>query len=97
MLTSPFVVSVFYTQDEASITAAYAKRQCIEYAKACNFSSLSYFFLILILKLGMLGTSVLYGSGDNGVAGLSGLCVAPSSSSFFYFRVSKLLLTGYFS
>ena len=43
-------------------------------------------------QLGMLGTSVLYSSGDNGVAGSSGLCLNASGSSIF---ISTLLfLTG---
>ena len=58
ILTPPFVVSTSYGQDEASVTAAYAARQCAEYA-----------------KLGMLGTTVLYSSGDNGVAGNGGVCL----------------------
>ena len=51
-------MSVSYGQDEASVTAAYANRQCTEYG-----------------KLGMMGTTVLYSSGDDGVAGNSGLCL----------------------
>jgi len=58
IIAPPFVVSVSYGQDEASVTAAYANRQCTEYA-----------------KLGMLGTSVLYSSGDDGVAGGGDLCL----------------------
>jgi len=58
IVAPPFVVSVSYGQDEASVTAAYANRQCTEYA-----------------KLGMMGTSVLYSSGDDGVAGGGGLCL----------------------
>ncbi|KAF5315002.1 hypothetical protein D9619_007273 [Psilocybe cf. subviscida] len=53
-----FVVSVSYGQDEASVTPAFANRQCTEYA-----------------KLGMLGTTVLYSSGDDGVAGGGGVCL----------------------
>ncbi|TBU54464.1 subtilisin-like protein [Dichomitus squalens] len=58
ILTPPFVTSTSYGQDEASVTAAYAQRQCTEYA-----------------KLGMLGTTVLYSSGDDGVAGGGGVCL----------------------
>ncbi|KAF8158459.1 subtilisin-like protein [Crassisporium funariophilum] len=54
----PFVVSVSYGQDESSVTAKFAQRQCTEYA-----------------KLGMMGTSVLYSSGDDGVAGGGGVCL----------------------
>ncbi|KII91002.1 hypothetical protein PLICRDRAFT_684337 [Plicaturopsis crispa FD-325 SS-3] len=54
----PNVVSVSYGQDESSVTAAYAQRQCAEYG-----------------KLGMLGTTVLYSSGDDGVAGGNGVCL----------------------
>lgn len=57
----PFVVSVSYGQDEASVTAKFANRQCTEYA-----------------KLGMLGTTVLYSSGDDGVAGGGGVCLTAS-------------------
>ncbi|OBZ71486.1 Tripeptidyl-peptidase SED1 [Grifola frondosa] len=58
IIAPPFVVSVSYGQDEASVTPAYAARQCAEYA-----------------KLGMMGTTVLYSSGDDGVAGNGGLCL----------------------
>lgn len=58
IVAPPFVVSVSYGQDEASLTAAYAQRQCAEYA-----------------KLGLLGTTVLYSSGDDGVAGGGGGCI----------------------
>lgn len=58
IVAPPFVVSVSYGQDEASVTAAYAQRQCAEYA-----------------KLGLLGTTVLYSSGDDGVAGGGGACI----------------------
>ncbi|KAF8964244.1 Pro-kumamolisin, activation domain-containing protein [Flammula alnicola] len=58
IIAPPFVVSVSYGQDEASVTAAFANRQCTEYA-----------------KLGMLGTTVLYSSGDDGVAGGGGVCL----------------------
>jgi len=71
IVAPPFVVSVSYGQDEASVTPTYANRQCIEYA-----------------KLGMLGTSVLYSSGDDGVAGAGNLCLdskgqpAPGGTAF---------------
>ena len=45
IVAPPFVVSVSYGQDEASVTAAYAMRQCTEYAKAGTSCSLSYFSL----------------------------------------------------
>lgn len=51
------MVSTSYSQDESSLTAAYAQRQCAEYG-----------------KLGLLGTTILYSSGDNGVAGNGGFC-----------------------
>ncbi|KAI1788899.1 subtilisin-like protein [Ganoderma leucocontextum] len=63
ILTPPFVVSTSYGQDESSVTAAYAQRQCTEYA-----------------KLGMLGTTVLYSSGDDGVAGNGGVCLDGSGN-----------------
>ncbi|KAH0586015.1 hypothetical protein H2248_007292 [Termitomyces sp. 'cryptogamus'] len=58
IIAPPNVVSVSYGQDEASITAASAMRQCQEYA-----------------KLGLMGTSVFYSSGDDGVAGNGGVCL----------------------
>ena len=51
-------MSTSYGQDEASVTRAYAQRQCTEYA-----------------KLGLLGTTVRYSSGDDGVAGNDGICL----------------------
>ena len=45
IITPPFVVSVSYGQDEASVTAKYANRQCTEYAKVGTSCSLSYFSL----------------------------------------------------
>ena len=47
------------------------------------------FFVILLsllhefLQLGMLGTSVLYSSGDDGVAGGNGLCLNSEGLSIF--------------
>ncbi|KAI0256021.1 subtilisin-like protein [Lactifluus subvellereus] len=58
IIAPPKVVSISYGQDEASLTAAYAERQCKEYG-----------------KLGMMGTTVLYSSGDFGVAGNGGVCL----------------------
>ncbi|THH07970.1 hypothetical protein EW146_g9146 [Bondarzewia mesenterica] len=58
IIPPPNVVSISYGQDESTITAASAMRQCTEYA-----------------KLGMMGTTVLYSSGDNGVAGNGGVCL----------------------
>ncbi|KAI0072201.1 hypothetical protein K474DRAFT_1605557 [Panus rudis PR-1116 ss-1] len=58
IIAPPNVVSVSYGSDESSVTAAYAQRQCAEYA-----------------KLGMMGTTVLYSSGDDGVAGNGGVCL----------------------
>ena len=40
IIAPPFVVSVSYGQDEASVTAKYANRQCTEYAKV----SISFLF-----------------------------------------------------
>ncbi|TFK40518.1 subtilisin-like protein [Crucibulum laeve] len=54
----PSTVSISYSQDESTVTPAFANRQCQEYA-----------------KLGMMGTSVFYSSGDNGVAGNGGVCL----------------------
>ncbi|KAF9474020.1 subtilisin-like protein [Pholiota conissans] len=58
IIKPPNVVSISYGQDEATASAAYANRQCTEYA-----------------KLGMLGTSVVYSTGDDGVAGFSNVCL----------------------
>ncbi|KAF8817086.1 subtilisin-like protein [Phlegmacium glaucopus] len=58
IIKPPNVVSISYGQDEATATAAFANRQCQEYA-----------------KLGMMGTSVIYSSGDDGVAGFGGVCL----------------------
>ena len=48
---------------QATVTAAFANRQCTEYA-----------------KLGMMGTSVLYSSGDDGVAGFGDVCLLPNGT-----------------
>ncbi|KAH7872402.1 subtilisin-like protein [Lentinula edodes] len=58
ILAPPFVVSTSYGQDESTITAFSATRQCNEYG-----------------KLGLMGTTILYSSGDNGVAGNGGVCL----------------------
>ncbi|KAK7001799.1 serine protease S53 [Favolaschia claudopus] len=58
IIPPPHTVSVSYAQDEVTISAASAMRQCTEYG-----------------KLGMLGTSVFYSSGDDGVAGNGGVCL----------------------
>ncbi|KAG6829789.1 hypothetical protein H0H92_003444 [Tricholoma furcatifolium] len=55
IIAPPNVVSTSYGQDEVTITAKSAMRQCTEYA-----------------KLGLLGTSIFYSSGDTGVAGDDG-------------------------
>ncbi|KAJ6555036.1 subtilisin-like protein [Mycena vulgaris] len=58
IIPPPHTISVSYAQDEQTITAASANRQCTEYG-----------------KLGLMGTSVFYSSGDNGVAGNGGVCL----------------------
>ncbi|TFK74739.1 subtilisin-like protein [Pluteus cervinus] len=58
IITPPNVVSVSYGQDESTVTAPFAFRQCLEYG-----------------KLGLLGSSILYSSGDFGVAGFDGVCL----------------------
>ncbi|KAJ7752583.1 subtilisin-like protein, partial [Mycena metata] len=58
IIPPPHTVSISYSQDEQTISAAAANRQCNEYG-----------------KLGMLGTSVFYSSGDDGVAGNGGVCL----------------------
>ncbi|KAK7025541.1 hypothetical protein VNI00_015894 [Paramarasmius palmivorus] len=58
ILAPPHVVSISYGQDESTISAKSATRQCNEYA-----------------KLGLMGSTILYSSGDNGVAGNGGVCL----------------------
>jgi len=60
--TPPKVVSLSYAMDEFSVTPAYARRQCTEYA-----------------KLGLMGTTVVYSSGDNGAAGQTETCLNSTS------------------
>ncbi|KLO11791.1 subtilisin-like protein [Schizopora paradoxa] len=62
IIAPPNVISVSYGTDEASVTLAYATRQCNEYA-----------------KIGMMGSTVLYSSGDDGVAGNGGECLSTSN------------------
>ena len=83
IIAPPYVVSVSYGQDEASVTAKYANRQCTEYAKVSRSCSLSYFSHTNSIQLGMMGTSVLYSSGDYGVAGGGGVCLDSQGLSFF--------------
>lgn len=75
IIAPPFVVSVSYGSDEASMTAAYAQRQCTEYA-----------------KLGMMGTTVLYSSGDDGVAGNDGICLNARGRNVYFHMLSILLM-----
>ncbi|KAF8990005.1 subtilisin-like protein [Cyathus striatus] len=63
IITPPKTFSVSYGQDESTITAASAMRQCAEYA-----------------KLGMMGSTVFYSSGDFGVAGFGGVCLDASGN-----------------
>ncbi|KAJ7624321.1 subtilisin-like protein [Mycena polygramma] len=58
IIPPPHTVSISFSQDEVTISAASAMRQCTEYG-----------------KLGMMGTSVFYSSGDDGVAGNGGVCL----------------------
>jgi len=58
IIAPPHTVSISYSQDEQTISAFSAERQCTEYG-----------------KLGLLGTSVFYSSGDDGVAGNGGVCL----------------------
>ncbi|KAF8194430.1 subtilisin-like protein [Mycena galopus ATCC 62051] len=58
IIPPPHTISISYAQDEVTISAFSAMRQCTEYA-----------------KLGMMGTSIFYSSGDNGVAGNDGVCL----------------------
>lgn len=58
IIKPPNAVSISYSQNEVTITAASATRQCNEYG-----------------KLGLLGTSIFYSSGDTGVAGNGNVCL----------------------
>ncbi|KAJ7505953.1 subtilisin-like protein [Mycena galericulata] len=58
IIRPPNTVSLSYGQDEQTISAFSATRQCNEYG-----------------KLGLMGTSIFYSSGDNGVAGNGGVCL----------------------
>ncbi|KAF5334159.1 hypothetical protein D9758_014814 [Tetrapyrgos nigripes] len=64
IIQPPNVVSISASQDESTATAAFANRQCAEYA-----------------KLGLMGTSVLYASGDFGVAGTNNACLDADGAS----------------
>ncbi|KAF8265229.1 subtilisin-like protein [Lactarius quietus] len=64
IIQPPFVISVSYGEDEGQPGATY------RYAtRQCNEYG----------KLGLLGTTVLYSSGDDGVSGASGICQNSSS------------------
>ncbi|KIK61113.1 hypothetical protein GYMLUDRAFT_43210 [Collybiopsis luxurians FD-317 M1] len=52
IIAPPFVVSTSYGEEEVTISAFSATRQCTEYG-----------------KLGLMGTTILYSSGDRGVGG----------------------------
>ncbi|KAJ7119731.1 subtilisin-like protein [Mycena epipterygia] len=58
IIPPPHTMSISYSQDEQTISAKSAIRQCTEYG-----------------KLGIMGTSIFYSSGDNGVAGNGGVCL----------------------
>ncbi|KAJ8585972.1 subtilisin-like protein [Rhizopogon salebrosus TDB-379] len=58
------VISTSYTSNEADLSAAYAIRQCNEYA-----------------KLGLMGVTFLFCSGDDGVAGVGGCFTANGSET----------------
>ncbi|KAJ8581127.1 subtilisin-like protein [Rhizopogon salebrosus TDB-379] len=57
------VISTSYSSDEATLSAAYAIRQCNEYA-----------------KLGLMGVTFVFNSGDFGVAGFGGACLNTDGS-----------------
>ncbi|KAH8112254.1 subtilisin-like protein [Phellopilus nigrolimitatus] len=63
IIKPPNVVSVSYGQDEITISAKSAMRQCTEYG-----------------KIGLMGTTVLYSSGDFGVAGFGNLCLTENGT-----------------
>ena len=75
IVAPPFVVSTSYGQDESTITAFSAMRQCTEYG-----------------KLGLMGTTILYSSGDNGVAGNGGVCLNSTGMAIhkIFWRCSTL-------
>ena len=74
-------MSISYGQDEATATTAYANRQCTEYAKVRYFHAL-FCSHSQILQLGMMGTSVIYSSGDSGVAGNNNTCLDSNRMSW---------------
>jgi tripeptidyl-peptidase-1 len=59
------VISTSYGYNEADLTPAYERRQCLEY-----------------MKLGLQGVSVLYSSGDFGVAGNGGTCINKATGEY---------------
>ncbi|KAF7357282.1 Serine protease S53 [Mycena sanguinolenta] len=67
IIPPPHTISISYSQDEVTISARSAMRQCTEYA-----------------KLGMMGTSIFYSSGDNGVAGNGGVCLNSTRTVLSY-------------
>jgi hypothetical protein len=69
------VISTSYTSNEADLSAAYAIRQCNEYA-----------------KLGLMGVTFLFGSGDDGVAGVGGCFTANGNTEYIaYYHVPGLI------
>jgi tripeptidyl-peptidase-1 len=64
-----YVISTSYSYDEAALSPAYAARQCAEYAKVAIFLVFLYPFLTPLVQLGMMGVTMLFASGDDGVAG----------------------------
>ncbi|KAL0564877.1 hypothetical protein V5O48_017162 [Marasmius crinis-equi] len=65
IIAPPNGVSISYSQNENTLTARTAIRQCMEYG-----------------KLGLMGTTVFYSSGDDGVAGNGNLCMNVDPSEF---------------
>ena len=79
IIRPPNVVSVSYGQDEVTISAKSAERQCAEYG-----------------KIGLLGTTVLYSSGDFGVAGFGNVCLDADGKSIFH-HFFEILINHRFS
>lgn len=73
------VISTSYAYNEHDLTPAYEKRQCNEYSECHSIVRLSRHYWLtryrLVVKLGLMGVSVLYSSGDYGVGGNGGQCI----------------------
>ena len=82
------VISTSYSYDEWELSPAYMQRQCNEYAKVkfcLLFSSGLIAFAVAhaIGQLGLMGVTILYSSGDYGVAGNGGICLDSTGEPAF--------------